>query len=96
MEPLSSEEHFSPPFLPATHTSRSRTLEEFFELTRSPSRDLNLTSRVAFYNFALRVAEVPGHPQQHIDCVFVPLFLQRILDCKVPTEIACVVSGDRN
>ena len=39
--------HYSLPFLPATPLSQSQTLERLFELSRRPSRALNLTSQVA-------------------------------------------------
>ena len=41
MTPLSGK-HFSLPFLPATPSSPSQTLEGLFELTRRPSRALDL------------------------------------------------------
>ena len=39
----SSGKHYSLPFLPATPSSPSRTLEGLFELTRRPSRALDLS-----------------------------------------------------
>ena len=61
-------------FLQATPLSWSRTLEGLFELTRRPSRALNLNAYFAFelqrYKDTVRCvalgAEVPGHRQQQL------------------------------
>ena len=43
-------------FLPAIHSSRFHTLQGFFELTRRPSRAINLASC-----FAFGTSEIKGH-----------------------------------
>ena len=70
----SSEKQYSLLFLPATPSSPSRTLEELFELTRSPSRALDspraLLPELQRYKDTVRCAElgaeVPGHHQQQL------------------------------
>ena len=62
------------PFLPATPTSPSRTLEGLFELTRRPSRALDslraLLPELQRYKDTFRCAalsaEIPGHRQQQL------------------------------
>ena len=64
------EEYYSLLFLPATPLSQFHTLEELFELTRRPSRALNLDAYVASelqrYKDTVRCGalglEVPGPP----------------------------------
>ena len=63
--------HFSLPFLPATPSSLSRTLEGLYELTRSPSRALDppraLLAELQRIKDTVRCAalgaKVPGHRQ---------------------------------
>ena len=70
----SSGKHYSLPFLPATPSSPSRTLEGLFELTRRPSRALDspraLLPELQRYKDTVRCgalgAEVPGHRQQQL------------------------------
>ena len=68
----SSGKHYSLPFLPATPSSPSRTLEGLFELTRRPSRALDspraLLPELQRYKDTVRcaTAEVPGHRQQQM------------------------------
>merc|ERR1711923_60177 len=70
----SSGKHYSLPFLPATPSSPSRTLEGLFELTRRPSRALNspraLLPELQRHKDTVRCAalgtEVPGHRQQQL------------------------------
>ena len=70
----SSGKHYFLPFLPATPSSPSRTLEGLFELTRCPSWALD-SPRVSLpdlqrYKDTVRGAalgaEVPGHHQQQL------------------------------
>ena len=66
---LSLGKHFSLPFLPATPSSPSQTLEGLFELKQCPSRALDwphaLLPDLLRYNDTVRCAmlgaEVPGH-----------------------------------
>ena len=66
--------HYSLPFLPATPSSPSRTLEGLFELTRRPSQALDspraLLPELQRYKDTVRCAalsaEVPGHRQQQL------------------------------
>ena len=68
----SSGKHYSLPFLPATPSSPSRTLEGLFELTRRPSLALDLPRpllpELQRYKDTVRCAalgvEVPGHHQE--------------------------------
>ena len=81
-DPLSGK-HYSLPFLPATPSSPSRNLEGLFELTRRPSRALDLPRallpELQRYKDTVRCAalgvEIPGHRQQqtdaNLDCAFV-------------------------
>ena len=70
----SSGKHYSLPFLPATPSSLSRTLEGLFELTWRPSRALDLLHallpELQRYKDTVRCAalgpEVPGHRQQQL------------------------------
>ena len=70
----SSGKHFSLPFLPATPSSPSRTLEGLFELTRHPSRALDspcaLLPELRRYKdtgrFVALGAEVPGRCQEQL------------------------------
>ena len=95
----SSGKHYSLPFLPATPSSPSRTLEGLFELTRRPSRALDspraLLPELQRYKDTVRCAalgaEVPGHRQQQLtETLIVRLlkthFLTPILDFEKSTE----------
>merc|ERR1712073_77905 len=70
----SSGKHYSLPFLPATPSSPSQTLEGLFELTQRPSRALDspraLLPELQRYKDTVRCAalgaEVPGHCQQQL------------------------------
>ena len=70
----SSGKHYSLPFLPATPSSPSRTLEGLFELTKRHSRALNspraLLPELQRYKDTVRCgalgAEVPRHRQQQL------------------------------
>ena len=67
-------EHYSLPFLPATPSSPSRTLEGLFELTQRPCQALDspraLLPELQRYKDTVRCAapgaEVPGHRQQQL------------------------------
>ena len=70
----SSGKHYSLPFLPATPSSPSWTLEGLFELTRSPSRALNLDAYIASelqrckdtVRCGALGAKVPGHSKEQL------------------------------
>ena len=72
MNDPSPGKHYSLPFLPATPSSPSRTLEGLFELTRRPSRALDspraLLPELQRYKDTVRCgtlgAEVPGHREE--------------------------------
>ena len=80
-DPLSGK-HFSLPFLPATPSSPSRTLEGLFELTRRPSRALDspraLLPGLQRYKDTVRCAaarrggpRTPSTtPDANLDCAF--------------------------
>ena len=95
----SSGKHYSLPFLPATPSSPSRTLEGLFELTRRPSRALDspraLLPELQRYKDTVRCAalgaEVPGHRQQQLTQTLIVRLLKThfftpILDCEKSTE----------
>ena len=97
-DPLSGK-HFSLPFLPATPLSPSRTLEGLFELTRRPSRALDLPRallpELQRYKDTVRCgalgAEVPGHRQKQLTQTLIVCLLKThlftpILDCEKSTE----------
>ena len=92
-------EHYSLPFLPATPSSPSRTLEGLFELTRRPSRALDspraLLPELQRYKDTVRCAalgaEVPGHRQQQLTQTLIVRLLKThfftpILDFEKSTE----------
>ena len=80
----SSGKHYSLPFLPATPSSPSRTLEGLIELTRHPTRALNLAAYVASelrgYKDTVRCAvlgaEVPDHRQVQLTQTLIVLVLK--------------------
>ena len=87
------------PFLPATPSSPSRTLEGLFELTRRPSRALDspraLLPELQRYKDTVRCAalgaEVPGHRQQQLTQTLIVRLLKThfftsILDFEKSTE----------
>ena len=91
--------HYSLPFLPATPSSPSWTLEGLFELTRYPSRALDSPRALLLvllrYKDTVRCgalgAEVPGHCQQQLtQTLIVRLYKTHlftwILDCEKSTE----------
>ena len=95
----SSGKHYSLPFLLATPSSLSRTLEGLFELTRRPSRALDspraLLPELQRYKDTVRCAalgaEVPGHRQQQLTQTLIVRLLKThfftpILDCEKSTE----------
>ena len=94
----SSGKQYSCPFLPATPSSPSRTLEGLFELTRLPSRALDspraLLPELQIYKdkrFAALDAKVPGHIQEELTQTLIVLLLKihfftSILDCEKSTE----------
>ena len=95
----SSGKHYSLPFLPATPSSPSRTLEGLFELTRRPSRALDspcaLPPELQRYKDTVRSAalgaEVPGHRHQQLTQTSIVRLLKThlsilILDCEKSTE----------
>ena len=71
----SLRKQYSLPFLPATPSSPSRTLERLFELTRRPSRALELPSALLpelqrnkdTVRCAALGAEVPRHHQEQLN-----------------------------
>ena len=88
--------HYCLPFLPATPSSPSWTLEGLFELTRRPSRALDspraLLPELQRYKDTVRCAalgmDVPGHRQKQLTQTLIVNFVKkhfsaRILDCKV-------------
>ena len=92
----SSGKHYSLPFLPATPSSPSRTLEGLFELTRRPSQALDspraLLPELQRYKDAVRCAvlgaEVSGHCQKqtlNVRLLKTHLFTS-IFDCEKPTR----------
>ena len=96
--------HYSHPFLPATPSSPSRTLEVLFELTRRPSWTLDspraLLTELQRYKDTFRCAvlgaEVPGHRQKqltHTLCVcWKGTFLRRSLIVKSQQNIIELVT----
>ena len=97
-DPLSGK-HYSLPFLPATPSSPSRTLEGLFELTRRPSRALDspraLLPELQRYKDTVRCAalgaEVPGHRQEQLTQTLIVRLLKThfftpFLDCEKSTE----------
>ena len=95
----SSGKYFSLPFLPATPSSPSRTLEGLFELTRRPSRALDspraLLPELQRYKDTVRCAalgaEVPGYRTRttdaNLDSAFDEnTFFIQILDYEKATE----------
>ena len=59
--------HYSLPFLPATPSSPSRTLEGLFELTRRPSRPRALLPELQRHKDTVRCAALgPGHREQQL------------------------------
>ena len=75
----SSGKHYSLPFLPATPSSLSQTLEGLFELTRRPSRALDspaLLPELQRYKDTVRFAPlseyVPGI-DANLECSFVEI-----------------------
>ena len=95
----SSGKHYSLPFLLATPSSLSRTLEGLFELTRRPSRALDspraLLPELQRYKDTVRCAalgaEVPGHRQQQLTQTLIVRLLKThfftpILDGEKQTE----------
>ena len=91
--------HYSLPFLPATPSSPSRTLEGLFELTQRPSQALDsprvLLPELQRYKDTVRCAslsaEVPGHRQQQLTQTLIVRLLKThfftpILVCKESTE----------
>ena len=87
----SSGKHHSLPFLPATPSSLSRTLEGLFELTRHPSRALDSPSALLpelqrnkdTVRCAALGAEVPGHHQKQLT----QTLIVRLLKTHLPTPI---------
>ena len=90
--------YFSLPFLLATPSFPSQTLEGLFELTQCPSRALNsphsLLPELQRYKNVVRCgalgAVVPGHRQQHLTQTLIvrllkPHFLTPILDFEKST-----------
>ena len=91
MTPLDRETLFSSPFLPATPSSPSLTLEGFFELTRQPSKTLKLSSCVASGTTEIQgyhqvCCARPGGPKTLTDANLdtFTLFMM-ILDCNKQT-----------
>ena len=95
----SSGKHYSLPFLPATPSSPSRTLEGLFELTRRPSRALDspraLIPELQRYKDTVRCAslgaEVPRHRQEQLAQTLIVRLSRThcftpILDCEKSTE----------
>ena len=98
MTPL-SEKHYFLPFLPATPSSLSRTLEGLFKLTQRPSwalhSSLGLLPELQRYKVTIRYAalgaEVPLHCQQQLTQTLIVFllkthFFKPILDFEKSTE----------
>ena len=92
--------NFSLPFLPATSSSLTQTLEGFFELTQRPSSALHcsphwLLPELYTYKDIVRCAalgvEVPGHRQQQLTHTLIVRLMKThvlptILDFEKSTE----------